>query len=148
MKVILLKDVPGTGKKGDVKEVSSGYARNYLLKHGLVKPATAGALFEIEAAAAKKKKQMTLELELAQKIAGKLDGSEIEIVTKAESGGRLYAGVNHKAIADAVKKQLGVAIDPRQILITEPIKEIGESAVIASFGHGLEAEIRVIITAA
>lgn len=146
MKVIFLKDVKGTAKKGEIKEVSDGYARNFLIKNGLVTIATDAELRKIEAQTKKKTKQMETELEIQQKIAGRLDGEEIEILAKTSNSGTLYAAINATKLAQAIKKQLSINVKPEQIKLKEPIKDVGEHSVHISFNHGLEADIRVLVS--
>ncbi|PIR78439.1 MAG: 50S ribosomal protein L9 [Candidatus Magasanikbacteria bacterium CG10_big_fil_rev_8_21_14_0_10_36_16] len=146
MKVIFLKDVKGTAKKGEIKEVSDGYARNFLMKQGLVTMATDAELKKLENQAKKKAKQMESELESQQKVAGRLDGEEIEILSKVSNSGTLYAAINSSKLAQAIKKQLSITVKPEQIKLKEPIKDIGEHSVHISFNHGLEADIRVIVS--
>ena len=105
MKVIFLKDVKGTAKKGETKEVSDGYARNFLMKQGLAIMATDAELKKIDGQAKKKAKQMESELESQQKVAGRLDGEEIEILAKVSNSGTLYAAINSAKLAQAIKKQ-------------------------------------------
>ncbi len=147
MKVILLKDVPGTGKKGDIKDVSDGYARNFLLPHKLVSLATAGVVNQAAASVEKAKKKVEQDLKQTQSLAAKLDGAEVEISGKVSAEGTLYAAVGPKMIADAVQKQLKLAIEPKQISLKQPIKEAGEFTATVSFPHGLEAELRIVVTA-
>src|SRR3989338_4599147 len=140
MKVILLQDVLGTGKKGEVKDVADGYGRNFLLAKNLVKMATAATLQELQIQAAKQKKQMERELKENQRLATTLDGAEFEVREKASKAGRLYAGVDGKKIAALVKARFKAAIDPKQVRVKVPIKEAGEHRVMIGLGHGLEAE--------
>ena len=146
MKVIFLKDVKGTAKKWEIKEVSDGYARNFLMKQGLATMATDGELKKLASQAKKKTKQMESELEAQQKVAGRLDGEEIEIMAKVSNTGTLYAAINANKLAQVIKKQLSVIVKPEQIKLKEPIKDIGEHSVHIAFNHGLEADIRVIVS--
>ena len=143
MKIILKKDVPGTGKKGDVKEVADGFARNFLLKQGLAEVASGGALRSLVEDARKHKKVNEQELKEYQRIAAALDGAEIEVAEKVSSQGALYAGVGPQKLAKLIKEQIGVTVKSSQIRIPQAIKELGEHRAMAVFGHGLEAEIRV-----
>lgn len=146
MKVIFLKDVPGTAKKDEIKDVSDGYARNYLFKQNLAKMATADVLVQVKAHEEKLKRDMERELQETQDSAGKIDGQEIEIKGKASEAGTLYSAINALKIIQVAKKQLGVDLMPEQIVIKQPLKEIGEHFLKIKFGHGLEAQLRVIIT--
>lgn len=145
MKVILLKDVPGTGKKGEVKNVADGYARNFLLQRGLASLGTEKAVAEKSEADSRQHKKAEEDLLEAQKKATKLDGQMVEIPAKVSDQGTLYAGIAAGAIVSAVKKQLGMAITPRQLRVTEPIKELGEHEVAVDFAHGLEATLTVSV---
>ncbi|OGH79213.1 MAG: 50S ribosomal protein L9 [Candidatus Magasanikbacteria bacterium RIFOXYC2_FULL_40_16] len=146
MKVILLKNVPGTGNMGEVKDVSDGYARNFLFKKNLAKQATDDSLENLKASEAKKKKEMERDLKENQKKASKLDGENIELSAKVNDKGILYAAINQADIAVAVKKDLKTDIEADQILIAKPIKELGEHTVTIEFGHGLEAELNISVS--
>ena len=127
MKVIFLKDVKGTAKKGETKEVSDGYARNFLMKQGLATMATDIELRKLENQTKKKTKQMEAELEFQQKVASRLDGEEIEIITKVSNSGTLYAAINSAKLTQAIKKQLSVTVKSDQIKLKEPIKDVGDN---------------------
>jgi large subunit ribosomal protein L9 len=146
MKVILLKDVSGTGKKGEIKEVADGFARNFLLQKGLAKQATNDAVNALKAHEEKLRREMEKELKDSQVAAGRVDGREITIVTKASEMGTLYSAVGANKIAEAIQRQLGVVIKPGQIVCGKVIKEYGERVVLVKFPHGLEAHLRVIIS--
>lgn len=145
MKVVFLKDVAGSGKKGQIKDVADGYARNFLLKQGLAKSASNSVLEEIAFKNTKQAKKEVSSLKQEQKAAAKLDGYEIEITEKTNADGRLYASLSAAKIAESIKKALKITIDPKQIQLENPIKEVGEHDVSASFSHGLEAEFKVIV---
>jgi len=147
MKVILIKDVKNTGKRGDVKDVAVGYARNFLFARGLARPASAGAEVQIKKQQEKKVKQEKQDLSVTQKLADKLNGSSIAIqVKKVNEGGTLYAAVKASEIVSAVKKQVGETITASQVKFENPIKELGEHEVSISLGHGLEAMLSVSVS--
>jgi len=148
MKVLLLKDIPGTGKKGDIKDVSDGYARNFLFAKGFGKSATDAVIADIFAGEAKKKRMNETELHKAQESAEKVDGVEVVIIEKTNAEGTLYAGLAVNKIAHAIKKETGVVVDTKRIRIQKPIKEIGEHTVFVEFGHGLEAEVTITVSEA
>ncbi len=148
MKVILLKDVPGTGHKGDVKEVADGYARNFLLKKKLAKQATDYGLNNLKLAEAKKKKEMERDLKENQKKASMLDGEAIELKAKVNDKNVLYAAISPSEIAKEIKKELKADVKPEQIKIEKPIKELGEHFVLIEFGHGLEARLSITVAEA
>ena len=145
MKVILLKDVPGTGRKGETREVADGFARNFLIKQNLAEQATADALATLKGQEEKKRRDMEKELSDSQVSAGRLDGSEIEIITKASDSGTLYSAIGANKIADAIFRQLGVKVKPNQVMLVKAIKEYSEQNVLIKFPHGLEANLRVTV---
>lgn len=125
MIVILLKDVKGTGKAGDVVKVKDGYARNRLIPGGFAKEATDGNVRNLE-----KQKELMAQKHLddiaaAEKIKEKLENAVIEIKSKAGDGDRLFGSITNIDIADAVKAQLGVEIDRKKMQLDAPIKVLG-----------------------
>ena len=147
MKVVLLQDVKGTGKKGDIKDVADGFARNFLFKKNLAKIASKETLVDLKAQEERLKRQMERELKENQEMAEKLDGVEIEIAAKTSEAGTLYSAVSASKIVQEIKKLFGVIVKPEQLVIGEPIKDVGEKRVLIKLGHGLEAEVRLIISA-
>lgn len=128
MKVIFLQDVKGQGKKGEVKEVSEGYARNFLMPKGYVQIATEGAkktLDQMQASAQKKKER---EKEEAQALAAKLSEMTVVIKAKAGEGGRLFGAITSKQIAEALEKQK-ITVDKRKIELHDPIRTLGTTKV-------------------
>lgn len=148
MKVIFLKDVPGSGKKGDIRDVADGYARNFLIKRGLARVATTLTEQEKQGEEERKKRDMEQELKQHQKIASRLDGGMFEIAAKVNEQGTLYAALSPSVLVREIKKQFGVTIRPEQIVLAKPIKELGEHMVVVSLAHGLEAEIQLAVSAA
>lgn len=143
MKVVLLKDVEKLGREGEVKEVAEGYARNFLIPQNFVKPATDQAIQEIELKKEKKIKSDQMELIEVQKIAEQLDGRELFIKVK-EKDGTLFGSVNEKTIAKTFADE-GLKVDPKNVKLEEPIKEVGDYDVKLELDHGLEANIKVIL---
>lgn len=142
MKVIFLQDVKGQGKKGEVKEVSEGYARNFLLPKGVVQIATEGAkktLDQMAASAAKKKEQ---EKDEFKALAAKLSEMTIVIKAKAGEGGRLFGAITSKQIAEALEKQK-VKIDKRKIELDEPIRVLGTTKVIVKLYPDVKGTLNV-----
>jgi len=148
MKVILLRDVKGTGRKGEVKDVADGYARNFLIKQGLAAVATEKKVAEVEAVLAHTQKANELDLKRSQAAVAKIDGQEVQISEKVNDVGHLYAALSRDVVAAAVKKQLKVNLDPAQVMFDDPIKETGQHPVRIEFPHGLEAEVTVDLSAA
>lgn len=145
MKVIFLQDVKGQGKKGQVKEVSEGYARNFLLPKGYVQIATDGAkktLDQIQAAADKKKAQ---EKEDAKALAVRLGEMTVVIKAKAGEGGRLFGAITSKQIAEALEKQK-ITIDKRKIELDEPIRTLGVTQVPLKLYPDVKGMLNVQVT--
>lgn len=146
MKIILLQDIEPLGKKYEIKEVKDGYARNFLLPKKLVKPATKQALKWLKGQKEILEKQAEENLKAAQDLASKLDGFEINISLKVGESGQLFESVNSQKIAEELK-QKGFNVKKSQIVLKNPIKELGEFPVNINLDHNLEVEIKVIITA-
>lgn len=146
MRLLLLQDIKGTGRKGEIIEVSDGYARNFLLPKNLAKIATKELVLQTKQAEEKEIKLMEQELKTNQKLATQIDGREIEIKAKASGNGKLYSAIGSDIIVSEIKKQLKSNIKSEQVLLSKPIKEIGEHKVRVKFGHGLEAEVQVTVS--
>lgn len=146
MKVILVKDVKGTGKKGEVKDVAPGFARNFLIKQGFARLATPAALSQMTLRKQKEEKKELIDLKTSQEDAAKVDGGAIELSAKVNADGRLYAALGVTKIAREVKNQLGVSVKAKQIELDNPIKEVGEHRARVSFGHGLEADLTINVS--
>ena len=145
IKVILTKDVEKFGKKGDIKNVATGYARNFLIPNKSAVLATAGNLKDLEEQKEIEAQQAEEELHLYQEIASQLDGQEVEIPSKIDDDGKLYGSINTQKISDILKTK-GFEIAKDQIKLENPIKEIGEYDINCELPHGLEAKIKVIVT--
>ena len=145
MKVILLKNIKGLGNVDQVKEVAEGYARNFLFRNNLAVQATDNAIRKISDAKQKVIKKTEQDLRHEQSLAGQLDGFDVEIIEKANDKGVLYAAVNAQKISSILNNK-GYAVEPEQIQVKQ-LKNIGSFPVLITFGHGLEAEINVIIQA-
>ncbi len=146
MKVILLEDVEGLGKKYDIKDVKDGYAKNFLFIKNMAKLATREVLKELEAEKEIYTKQMKEDLMKSQEFASQMDGLEVMISVKVGEDGQLFESINSQKISNKLK-EMGFKIDKDKILLSAPIKEIGEFPVKISFEHNLEVEIKVIIVA-
>lgn len=144
MKIILLKDIKNLGKKGDVKEVADGYARNFLLPKNLVKIVTKKALKELEKEKELEAKKAEKELKAIQEVVSQIDGQEIGISMKLKESGEIYGSVTPYKISQVLKKK-GFDIKKTQISLKEPIKKLGEYPITVNFDHGLEAEVKAIV---
>ncbi|MBB3110894.1 large subunit ribosomal protein L9 [Paenibacillus phyllosphaerae] len=142
MKVIFLQDVKGQGKKGEVKEVSEGYVRNFLLPKNLVKPASEGNLKTLDIQKAAEVKRKEKEKEDAQALAAKLGELTVVVKTKAGEGGRVFGSITSKQIAESLEKQ-GYKIDKRKIELAEPIRAIGFTNVPVKLHPEVKATLKV-----
>ena len=144
MRVILLQDIENVGKKYEIKEVKNGYARNFLIPKGLVKPATKESLKWVKVQKEIEIKKSEEALKKVQEMASAVDGQEISISVKIGEEGQLFESITDQKIFEKLK-ELGFEIKKSQIDLPEPIKELGEFPVKIKFEHNLEAEIKVII---
>ena len=145
MKVILTQDVKGKGKKGQMLEISDGYARNFLLPRKLAVEATADAINTMrmndKAAAEKAAKERAEALEISRKL------REMTLVVTAKGGGagRLFGSVTNQEIADALKAKTGIALDKRKIVLSDTIKSVGTYTVTCKLGYEISAPLTVKI---
>lgn len=146
MKVIFNTDVRGQGKKGEMKEVSDGYARNYLMPRGLASPATADAVNALKLKEKAKAAQMAKEKALAEENAKRLSGVVVQISARAGQGGRLFGAVTSQEIAEALREQHGIEIEKNKIVQAEPIKQFGSYEVKAKLGYEVSGTINVLVT--
>lgn len=146
MKVILLQDVEDAGKKYEVKEVSDGYARNFLIPNKLAKLATKESLKWLDEQKEIIEKEAVEDLKLAQETASKIDGLDVNILVKVGDEGQLFESVAAAKISERLK-EMGFEVKKSHIKLEEPIKETGEFPVKVSLDHNLEAEINVVISA-
>ena len=146
MKVILLQDVEGLGKKYEVKEVKPGHARNLLLPQKLAKAATKPALKWLADQKEVIEKEAEEDLKKSQELASTLDGVEVSIIVKVGDEGQLFESINNQKIADKLK-EMGFDVKKSQVRLENPIKEIGEFPVSINLDHNLEAEIKLLVTA-
>jgi large subunit ribosomal protein L9 len=135
MKVILLQDIPGQGKKGQMVEVSEGYARNYLLPRKMVSAATADAINTLNLKEKAKKAAQVRQKAEAEATAEKLKECPVRITAKAGSGGRLFGAVTTKEISEALLKQYQVEIPKQKLVLDEAIKSFGNYQVKAKLGN-------------
>ena len=145
MKVILLQDVKGKGKKGQMIEVSDGYARNFMLPKKLATEATADAVNTMrmnDKAAAEKAARERAE---AMEVSKKLRELTLTITAKGGGAGRLFGSVTNQEIADALAKQTGIKLDKRKIVIADPIKNVGTYTVTCKLGYEISAPLTVKI---
>ena len=145
MKVILLQDVKGKGKKGQMIEMSDGYARNYLLPRKLAVEATADAINTMrmndKAAAEKAAKERAEALEISKK----LRDMTLTVTAKGGGAGKLFGAVTNQEIAETLKAKTGINLDKRKIVISDPIKNVGTYTVQCKLGYEITAPLSVKI---
>lgn len=146
MKVILLQDVKGSGKKGELVNVSDGYGRNYLLPHKLAIEADAKAINEMKNAEQAKQYKIETEKKQAQEEAAKLNDQVLTMIGKAGKGGKLFGSVTSKEIAVELKRKFKIDIDKRKIVLDSDIKSFGTYNCEVKLYTGISAKIKVMVT--
>jgi len=142
MKVILLKDVKGQGKKGEIKNVSDGYATNFLIAQGLAKPANDSNIKQLEHLNEVESKHKEKEQQDAQALADKLAEMTVVLKTKSGEGGRLFGSITSKHIADELNK-LKLSIDRKKIVLDDPIRSLGVTPVVIKLHPAVKATLKV-----
>ena len=142
MKVILLEDVKSLGKKDDIVEVKEGYARNFLFTKNLGMPADAKNLNDVKLRKAKEAKIAAEKLAEAKELAGKLEKTTVACRVKAGKDGRVFGSVSSKEIAEEMKKQNGIEIDKKKLVINEPLKNLGSYKINVK----LHPEVTAVLT--
>ena len=145
MKVIFNVDVKGQGKKGEMKEVSDGYARNYLLPRKLAMEANADNLNAYKLKEKAKAAQIAKEKAAAQETASKLSGIHVKIAAKAGSAGKLFGSVTSREISEALREQFGIEIEKQKIVQAEPIKSFGTFEVKCKLGYEITGTVSVLV---
>ncbi len=145
MKVIFTADVRGQGKKGEMKEVSDGYARNYLLPRKLATEATVDNLNALKLKEKAKKAQIAREKAQAEENAKKLAGVQVTVRARAGNGGKLFGAVTSQEISDALREQHGIEIEKNKIVQADPIKAFGSYTVKAKLGYEISGSINVLV---
>lgn len=148
MKVIFNVDVRGQGKKGELKDVSDGYARNYLLPRGLAAEATADNINAMKLKEKAKAAQLAREKAQALENAKKLEGVQVIIRARAGGAGKLFGAVTSQEISDALKEQFDIGIEKNKIVQAEPIKSFGSYTVKAKLGFETSGNINVLVVEA
>ncbi|MDL4840950.1 50S ribosomal protein L9 [Aquibacillus rhizosphaerae] len=146
MKVIFTEDVKGKGKKGEMKNVPDGYARNYLLKNNLAVEATGGNVKVLEAQKNKEKKLEQEELDEAKQLKEKLANIEVDIKAKSGDAGRLFGSITSKQIADELNKKHKIKMDKRKIELDSPIRALGYTDVPVKLHPEVTGIIKVHVT--
>ena len=145
MKVILLQDVKGKGKKGQMLEVSDGYARNFMLPKKLAIEATPDAINTMRMNDKATQERIAREKAEAMEIGKKLRAMTLTVTAKGGGAGRLFGSVTNQEIADALAKNSGIKLDKRKIVISDPIKAVGTYTVTCKLGYEINAPLTVKI---
>ncbi|WP_368653478.1 50S ribosomal protein L9 [Ornithinibacillus sp. 4-3] len=143
MKVILLQDVKGKGKKGDIVDVPVGYANNFLFKNKLAHEATPGNLKAVKAQKRKAAQAEEAEKEKAEQLKVKLEDIVVTITAKAGEGGRLFGSITSKQIAEELKKAEGIDVDRRKIDLDQPIRALGHTNIPVKLHPDVSGTIKV-----
>ena len=145
MKVILLKDVKGVGKKGDVINAADGYARNFLFPRKLAQEATDSSMHILQNQKEAERRKKLAEIEAAQQLANELKGKEITLTVKSGENGRLFGSITGKDIADELNKQTGLDIDKKKIVV-DNIRQLGSYEVEVKLYPEISTKIKVTIS--
>lgn len=146
MKVIFLKDVKGKGKKGEVKEVSVGYAQNFLLKNKLAIEATAANMSQLEGQKKRAEKDAAAELDEAKQLKELIEEKTVEMKAKSGEGGRLFGSITTKQIADALEKNHKIKVDRRKMELPDAIRALGYTNVPIKLHPEVTATLKVHVT--
>lgn len=145
MKVILLQDVQGTGKKGEIKEVKDGYARNCLIRKGLAQEATNANLNLLQGQKDSARHKIDVEIANAKDVASKLEGKTVTVTAKAGQNDRLFGTVTSKEVSAAIKNTLGLNVDKKKINIAMKIEGFGDFSAEAKLYSGVAAKFTVSV---
>lgn len=144
MKAVLLQDVKGTGKKGELVNVSDGYGRNYLFPRGLAKEANAQVMNEIKSAEESRKYHIAKETEEARKVAESVSGKTLKLTAKSGQGGKLFGAVTSKEVADELKRSFHVDVEKKKIVMDD-IKAYGTYECELKLYSGVSTKIYVSV---
>ena len=147
MKVVLLQDVKSLGKKGELVSVSDGYARNFLFPKNLAKEANAQAMAELKNAEQSKKYKRDTEIAAAEKAKALLEGEKFVMPAKAGSSGRLFGSITAKELSAEIKRQKGIDVDKRKIVLNGDIKNVGEYEAQIRLYQGITANVNLEVVA-
>jgi large subunit ribosomal protein L9 len=146
LEVILIKDVKGQGKAGDIVKVSDGYARNFLLPRGYAIEATEGSKKRLKDEKAGMMKKKEIETAKARGLAERVSSLEVVLRVKAGENGKLFGSITAKDIAEALNQTHGISVDKKKVVLDEPIKNIGQSLIEIKIYPGISAKLKVTVT--
>jgi len=143
MKVILIKDVKGSGKKGDVLNVADGYARNYLIGKGFALEATQKNLNDLQGKKSSEQHKKDVEIADNKALVEKIKDKDVVIKAKAGQGGKLFGAVTASTVSDEIKKQYGVDVEKKKIALSSDIKSYGDFSATIKLSHGISCNIKI-----
>lgn len=146
MKVILTQDVKGSGRKGELVNVSDGYANNFLLKRGMAIAATPQAMNELKNREAAAARRLAEEKKAAEESAKHLEGKTVKLLARGGAGGKLFGSVSTKEIAEAIQKEFGLELDKRKISLDAEIKAYGTYTAEVKLYTGVSAKVYVVVS--
>lgn len=146
MKVVLLKDVKPQGKKGDLIEVSEGYARNYLFPRKLAVPAESQVLNDIKGKEQAKEFHIAEDKATANALKAKLESKQVVVAKQSGPGNKLYGSVTSNDICDAIKKEFGCDIDKRKVVLPKALKDFGEYEIQIKLYTEITAKLKLLVT--
>jgi len=145
MKIVLLQDVPGTGKAGEIKEVSKGYAKNFLLPRRLALIATPTVTKQVESRLEKEKLEESIDREKLVELAQQIEGKEIRLKARLGAGERLFGSITASDVAEELSRAIGSAIDKKRIDIEKPFRQIGSYEIAVKLASDIKPKITVVI---
>jgi len=145
MKVVFLKDVSTKGKKGEIRDVANGYARNFLFPRGLAMPATAGALKAAKTQSEEKSQHQTRQQEEINELIQQLEEKELHLKARAGAKGRLHGAITSADIAHGLSQLVNIEIDKKKIELDKPLHHLGSYEITIILAKGSEARIKVVI---
>jgi large subunit ribosomal protein L9 len=145
MKIVLLEDVPGKGRAGEIKEVSKGYAKNFLLPRGLALIATPTVMKQVESRLEKEKLEESIDREKLVELAQQIEGKEIRLKARMGAGERLFGSITAADVAEELSRAIGSVIDKRKIDIEKPFRQTGSYEIAVKLASDIKPKITVVI---
>jgi len=145
MKVVLLEDIPGKGRAGDIKEVSKGYANNFLLPRGLALVATPTVMKEVESRLEKERLEESIDREKLVELAQQIEGKEFRFKARMGAGERLFGSITAADVAEEVSRSIGSVVDKKKIDIEKPFRQAGSYEIVVKLASDINPKITVVI---
>ena len=145
MRVVLLEDLPGKGKAGEIKEVSKGYARNFLLPQGLALEATPTVIKQVESRLEREKLEESIDRDKLVELAQQIEGKEIRLKARMGAGERLFGSITAADIAEELSRNIDFVIDKKKIDIDKPLRQIGSYEIAVKLAGDIKPQVTVVI---